>query len=266
MSTSAHLTEAWDVFVCHASEDKATVRPLVNGLSNAGLRVWYDEFTLKIGDSLRETIDRGLQTSSFGLVVVSPAFFSRSWPQWELNGLVTRQITSRRRIILPVWHGVTAEQVSQHSPALADLVAANMADGTERVIEQILDAVPQVALSGSSVRPPTQPSIRRRLSDRVMQRGERLSSAGVGAQAGELAPQPVRRHGRVKWYSDDKGFGFLTPDDGSKDIFVHYSHIVGDGYRSLSEGARVEFGTVAGAKGPMANEVRPLGEWSGGLD
>jgi cold shock protein len=62
--------------------------------------------------------------------------------------------------------------------------------------------------------------------------------------------------GTVKWFSDEKGFGFITPDDGSKDLFVHQTAIVGDGFRSLTEGAKVEFEAEADAKGPRAVNVR----------
>ena len=63
--------------------------------------------------------------------------------------------------------------------------------------------------------------------------------------------------GTVKWFSDEKGYGFITPDDGSKDVFVHFSNISGEGFRSLSEGAKVEFEVTEGAKGPQATDVRP---------
>ena len=65
--------------------------------------------------------------------------------------------------------------------------------------------------------------------------------------------------GTVKWFSDEKGYGFITPEDGSKDLFVHFSGISGDGFKSLSEGARVEYEATEGQKGPQATNVRLVG-------
>jgi cold shock protein len=62
--------------------------------------------------------------------------------------------------------------------------------------------------------------------------------------------------GTVKWFSDEKGYGFITPDDAGKDLFVHHSSIAGNGFRSLSEGAKVSFDTEQGQKGPAAANVR----------
>ena len=64
--------------------------------------------------------------------------------------------------------------------------------------------------------------------------------------------------GTVKWFNDDKGFGFITPDEGGKDLFVHHSAILSDGFRSLAEGARVQFETEAGDKGPKAVSVTTI--------
>jgi len=64
--------------------------------------------------------------------------------------------------------------------------------------------------------------------------------------------------GTVKWFNSSKGYGFIAPDDGSKDVFVHHSSIEGNGYRELTEGQRVEFDSEQGAKGPQAVRVRSV--------
>jgi cold shock protein len=64
--------------------------------------------------------------------------------------------------------------------------------------------------------------------------------------------------GKVKWFNSDKGYGFIAPDDGTPDVFVHHSAIQADGYRSLDENQRVEYTASRGAKGPQADEVRPV--------
>lgn len=115
----------YDAFISHASEDKQSlVRPLASMLEKMGFRIWYDEFELRIGDSLRQSIDRGLVNSKYGIVVLSPAFFAKNWPQYELNGLTAREMEGRK-VILPVWHHVTKADVLKISPTLADKVAVS---------------------------------------------------------------------------------------------------------------------------------------------
>ena len=64
--------------------------------------------------------------------------------------------------------------------------------------------------------------------------------------------------GTVKWFNDQKGYGFITPDDGGEDLFVHYSNIVGEGYRKLLDGQEVEYEQTIGQKGPVADNVQPV--------
>jgi hypothetical protein len=116
--------KAYDVFISHASEDKdEVVRPLAHALLELGVSVWYDEFVLGIGDKLRRKIDAGLRQSRFGVVVLSPAFFSKGWPQYELDGLVTREVAGGGQVILPIWHKVGQAEVMDYSPSLAGTLA-----------------------------------------------------------------------------------------------------------------------------------------------
>src|SRR6266508_214308 len=102
----------YDAFICHASEDKdGFVRPLAERLRAERVEVWYDEFSLNVGDSLRRSIDRGLSQSRFGIVVLSPGFFGKRWSQWELDGFVARQNSGDSDVILPVWHRLQREDV-----------------------------------------------------------------------------------------------------------------------------------------------------------
>lgn len=126
--------ETHDVFISHASEDKDDfVRPLADALIAQELNVWYDEMTLRIGDSLRQKIDKGLANSKVGLVVLSPSFIKKGWTNYELDGIVTRTV-SGEQVLLPIWHNITKQQVVDFSPSIADKVARSTATHT---IEEI---------------------------------------------------------------------------------------------------------------------------------
>jgi hypothetical protein len=120
----------YDAFISHAFEDKALARPLAHGLSEKGFRIWYDEFELKVGDSLVESINRGLVNSRYGIVVLSHAFFAKRWPRRELVGFTTLQLQEGTRAILPVWYNITKAEIAAIDPALADTVAI-ICDGSD---------------------------------------------------------------------------------------------------------------------------------------
>ena len=134
--------EPYDVFVSHASEDKDdVVRPLALALQSAGLRVWFDEFTLHIGDSLRQKIDRGLANSRFGVVVLSHNFFAKGWTNYELDGMVTKTVTGEQ-VLLPIWHNVSKAEVRRYSPSLADKLARNTSTHTvEEIAAEIAELI-----------------------------------------------------------------------------------------------------------------------------
>jgi len=143
LQTSTVLSNVQDgVFISHASEDKEEVaKPLAELLSGRGVKVWYDDFTLTVGDSLRRTIDRGLASSRFGVVVLSADFFRKEWPQAELDGLVAKQRATGDKVILPIWHRLTKDDVLEQSPTLADLKALNTSFMT---MAEIADAIAAV--------------------------------------------------------------------------------------------------------------------------
>ncbi|PKN63153.1 MAG: hypothetical protein CVU57_20925 [Deltaproteobacteria bacterium HGW-Deltaproteobacteria-15] len=131
----------YDVFICHASEDKEQVaEPLAAILRSKGKRVWLDKFVLRIGDSLLQKIDEGLARSRYGIVVLSPSFFGKEWPRRELDGLMQKE-TSSLKVILPVWHNVAHEEVKRYSPILAGKLAGRTENGIQALAEELISAM-----------------------------------------------------------------------------------------------------------------------------
>jgi hypothetical protein len=113
----------YDLFISHASEDKRSlVQPLATALETLGVGIWYDDFALEAGDSLSRSIDRGLSDSRFGLVILSPSFLKKPWPERELRGLVSKEL-GRDKVIIPVWYKVSRDDILAFSLPLADQVA-----------------------------------------------------------------------------------------------------------------------------------------------
>jgi|tagenome__1003787_1003787.scaffolds.fasta_scaffold20935149_3 hypothetical protein len=134
--------DTYDVFLSHASEDKQdVVDPLAAELTKRGIRVWLDSQQLTLGDSLGQKIDEGLAQSRFGAVVLSPSFFSKDWPQRELDGLVARETAFGFKVILPIWHDIGRDEIVQYSPTLAGKLAARTADGISAVADQIAEVL-----------------------------------------------------------------------------------------------------------------------------
>ena len=141
----------FDVFISYAHEDRQFVTELVAALEAGDLRVWFDGSELRIGDNLRRKIDAGLANSTFGVVVLSHAFFDKEWPQYELDGLVTRDNEQGdEQVILPIWHEITKAEVIERSPSLASKIARSTATHTpdeiaEEIIAVVTDAKSSIA-------------------------------------------------------------------------------------------------------------------------
>lgn len=158
-TSGEELGQQPDAFISHAGEDKAVVaRPLADALDALGWDIWLDELRLTVGDSLSRQIDGALARSRFGVVILSPSFFAKEWPQRELAGLAARELASGTKVILPVWHEVDHAYIAERSPTLADRLGARTNAGIERVAEEL-----SVALGESPPRRAADP-IRSRLS------------------------------------------------------------------------------------------------------
>jgi hypothetical protein len=132
----------YDVFICHASEDKDPfVRPLAEALRAEHVEVWYDEFSLVLGDSIRQSIDKGLRQARFGVIVLSKAFFAKRWTQYELDGLTEREMHGNDTVLLPLWHEVEHADVFAYSPSLAGRKAVRSSLGLAAVLKAILAVI-----------------------------------------------------------------------------------------------------------------------------
>lgn len=132
-------------FVSHDSRDKDRfVRDLALELLKNSCRVWYDEYTLKVGDSLRASIERGLRETRKCIVVLSPNFLANEgWGRAEFDSVFTREILERENVILPVWLDVSARDVYDYSPRLADKVGLQASLGVTEVARRLANAVKQ---------------------------------------------------------------------------------------------------------------------------
>jgi len=129
-----------DVFMCHASEDKEYCEPLTEALQDAGIRVWLDKTALQWGDDLRASIDRGLRNCRYGIVIFSKAFLrKKKWTEYELNSLFALEQVGEKRI-LPIWHGITREDLLEYSPGLADRLAkVSSSDSHENIVNSLCE-------------------------------------------------------------------------------------------------------------------------------
>lgn len=129
----------YDIFVSYAWEDKDFAGPLVEALTNQGLSVFYDSKELRIGMSLRRSLESAINNSRFGVIILSGNFFAKEWTQKELDAFFQLE-SGGQEIILPVWHNISKDEVKKHSVFLADKIALKSADLTvDEIAARIFD-------------------------------------------------------------------------------------------------------------------------------
>jgi len=130
-------------FISHNSRDKdSLVRDLAREMSLHLCSVWYDEYSLKVGDSLRENIERGLKEAKKCVVILSPNFISNGgWSKAEFDSIYTREIHEKQNVILPVWHNVDKSEVYEYCPRLVDRFALSSSIGVKKLAAKLADAI-----------------------------------------------------------------------------------------------------------------------------
>ncbi|MDB4875593.1 MAG: hypothetical protein JWM41_2039 [Gemmatimonadetes bacterium] len=165
------------LFISHASEDKAAVaEPVYRKLLQLGHEAWLDRFELTLGDTLSREIDKGLSACDFGVVILSPRFFAKSWPRVELDALVAREAQEGQKRILPVWHDVVTEDVARYSPILATKLGISTSHG----IEAVVDAIERALRHGRPIGESFQPEARLRRASHITVRSPSLQVGDRG--------------------------------------------------------------------------------------
>lgn len=134
----------YDVFLSYAGEDRPIAAELADSLRGTGFNVWYDKFQLHVGDRLLDRINDGLTNSRYGLLLISPAFLRKPWPAYETDALV-RDWINGRKVLLPIWHEVDEQMVSEHQPGLAGVVALNTSEGIPALAIELAKAMVDAA-------------------------------------------------------------------------------------------------------------------------
>lgn len=140
---NTYLDKKYDVFISHASEDKGDfVEPLARALQEAGIDTWYDSDQIGWGQSIRQSIDKGLINSRFCLIVLSQSFLKKYWTNYELNGIFQKDEITDGSVILPIWHNVTRDEIQKLNLTLTDMLAMNTAiHSTEDIVESLKELV-----------------------------------------------------------------------------------------------------------------------------
>jgi hypothetical protein len=176
---STKRLQEYDIFISHATQDKEDfVRPLATVLADLGVKVWYDEFSIDIGESISSSIDKGISHSRAGLVVLSDSFLEKVWTDYEFRGLLIRQMEEGIPIF-PIWHNLSIDKLNEYSPSLKDKRAIKSDQGILVVAGEVIRLV--------------RPDIRKGLELRLRFLQARESGKPEVRSVASLEPGPRRR-------------------------------------------------------------------------
>jgi len=257
----------YDIFISHASEDKIDfVHALAQALEVSGLSVWYDDFVLRLGDSLVESINIGLSQSAYGIVVLSPIFLKKKWTIRELNALLIRE-DSEEKVIIPIWHQITKAEVLSKFPLIADKLAVMSNDDMRKIIRKVFEVVKPRQIA------------QKHYEEGLKFEDDKILNKAISAYLQALRldtnhldalrninriqnlnlPQPLYntetfiKVGIVRFYNKSKGFGILVCENG-KEYYIHKSGI--EESITLNDGDRVAFLEGFGVCGQKAVSAR----------
>lgn len=128
----------YDIFISYASEDTEYVDSLIDELENKDISIWRDKSSIGWGQLIRQSIDHGLAKSKFGVVILSSPYIKKYWTNYELSGILNKESSTGRQMILPIWHNITKDEVDAKSPSLADRLALDSRiNSTNEIIENL---------------------------------------------------------------------------------------------------------------------------------
>lgn len=139
--TQADRSEEYTCFLSFANEDKPYATRLYQALKNQGLSIWYSGTQLKLGDGIADSVNQGLSNSRYGIVLLSPSYLGKKWPISELHALFAKYTAFGNKVILPIWHDLSYEEVLTKAPLIADKFAISTDQELDTVVQAIIDAV-----------------------------------------------------------------------------------------------------------------------------
>ena len=130
-------------FICHDYRDKELIaRPIAQRLRSMGCPVWYDEYSLKVGSNLRESIENGIKECQKCILILTPNFLNNNgWTKAEFNSVFTKQILENKSVVLPVWHNVEKREVYEYSPSLLNILGIQWNKGESEVCGELMRVI-----------------------------------------------------------------------------------------------------------------------------